>query len=217
MPLPYLDSRVYRELARSKQISCFYTSARLRERRVEEEEEPASSPGSEACDSKPGLLTLTERKSGGWCSPLLPCSGVLCLRAAWLGPFSELGNLRTVSDLSSLSPSSSDELLSRGFGGSGGGAPGLRVELKRQKLARRWFSGRRTAVGDAALKASVPLTAPRLRRRLRGERRGPCGGHTAQSELHGGKIFVSNLSLETKTEAWQIIFNKIFFHAQAKT
>lgn len=92
--------------------------------------EAASSPGSEWWDSRPGLLTLTERKSGGWCSPLLPCSGVLCLRTAWLGPFSELGNLLTVRDLSSFRPSSSDELLSRGFGGRGGGSPGLRVELK---------------------------------------------------------------------------------------
>lgn len=34
-----------------------------------------------------------------------------------------------------------------------------------------------------ASNASVPLTALRLQRRLRGEQRGPCGGHAAQSEL----------------------------------
>lgn len=120
------------------------------------EEESASSPGSEACDSRPGLLTLTERKSGGWCSPLLPCSGVLCLRTAWLGPFSELGNLLTVSDLSSLRPSSSDELFSRGLGGSGGGTPGLRVELKRQE-----FSGyfRETTAVDAGVGATHSSTS----------------------------------------------------------
>lgn len=75
------------------------------------------SPGSEPWDKRPGLLTLAERKSGDEFSTLLPCSGVLCLRAAWLGPFSELGNLRTVRDLSSLRPSSSDELFNRGWEG----------------------------------------------------------------------------------------------------
>lgn len=132
LAFPYLDIQVYRELARTTQTACFTPMFGCE---VEgSNKEPASSPGSEACDSRPGLLTLTERKSGGCCSPLLPCSGVLCLRAAWLGPFSELGNLRTVSDRSSLRPSSSDELFSRGFGGSGGGTPGLMVELRRQTL-----------------------------------------------------------------------------------
>lgn len=55
----------------------------------------------------------------------------------------------------------------------------------------------------------MSLTAPRLQRRLPGERRGPCRGQTAKSES------VSSPSVGTQT--WQIVFHQRFFQRKQKS
>lgn len=128
---------------------------------------------------------------------------MLCLRTTWLGPFSELGNLLTVSDLSSLRPSSSDELFSRGFGGRGGGTPGLRVELKGKKGFRGFR--RETTEGDETERRRCHSQLHVFKGVFQVSDVAPAEDRQRSQES------VSNPSLETKANTCIFVSNKLFF------